>query len=182
MALVFTTSYLDDSRALFRHYQSLAEKAMAQCPDDDLARILDPESNSIALLVKHLSGNMVSRWTDFLNTDGEKPDRDRDSEFEAPPANRAEMMALWERGWGTLFRALDGLTDADLSRTITIRGEKHSVMQAVNRQMAHYSYHIGQIVFLCKHLGHANWNSLSVPRRGSQAFNAAVAAGKASQR
>jgi hypothetical protein len=182
MALVFTTSYLEDSRALFRHYQALAEKALAQCPDEDLTRTLDPESNSIALLVKHLSGNMVSRWTDFLTTDGEKPDRDRDHEFEAPPATRAELMAFWERGWGALFLALDGLSDADLARAITIRGERHSVMQAINRQLAHYSYHVGQIVFLCKHLGHANWKSLSVPRKGSQAFNEAVATGKVSQR
>ncbi len=125
---------------------------------------------------------MRSRWTDFLTSDGEKPTRHRDSEFEAPPATRAELMALWEQGWGCLFGALDGLTDADLGRTITIRGEAHSVMQAINRQVAHYSYHCGQIVFLAKHLQSADWKSLSVPRKMSDDFNRRVLAGEASQR
>jgi hypothetical protein len=182
MALEFTTSYLTDSIALFHHYKGMAEKAMAQCPDDAFARAIDPQSNSVATIVKHLSGNMLSRWTDFLTSDGEKPTRDRDGEFEAPPATRAEAMALWEKGWACLFAALAPLTDEDLARGVVIRGERHSVMQAINRQIAHYSSHIGQIIFLCKHLGHERWQAITIPRRGSAAFNEAVAAGKLSQR
>jgi hypothetical protein len=182
MALVFTTSYVEDSKAIFRQYQKLAESAMAQVTDDQLTAKLDPESNSIATIVKHLAGNMRSRWMDFLTSDGEKPTRNRDSEFEEPPTTRLEVMALWDSGWGCLFDALDGLSDADLGRTITIRGEAHSVMQAINRQVGHYGYHCGQIVFLAKHLQSANWKCLSVPRRQSEEFNRRVLAGKASQR
>ncbi len=182
MALTLTTSYLADSIDLFRHYKKLGEKALAQCPDDAFARTLDPQSNSVGTIVKHIAGNMVSRWTDFLASDGEKPTRDRDGEFEAPPATRADTMALWETGWACLFRALESLTDDDLTRTVTIRGEPHSVMQAINRQMAHYCSHIGQIIFLCKHLGHEHWRAITIPRKGSAAFNEAVAQGKASQR
>ena len=155
---------------------------MSQVNDEQLSRKLDEESNSIALIVKHLAGNMRSRWSDFLVSDGEKPWRNRDSEFEDPPKGRAELLALWELGWQTLFSALQPLTDADLGRTVTIRGEAHSVMQAINRQLAHYPSHCGQIVFLAKHLQHERWKSLSVPRRGSQEFNQRVAAGEASQR
>lgn len=182
MPLVFTTSYMDDARAIFRQYKKLGEGAMVQVSDADLTRILDPEMNSIAVIVKHLSGNMLSRWTDFLTTDGEKSTRNRDSEFEAPPATRAEMMAAWERGWECLLAALDPLTDADLTRAVTIRGERHSVVQAINRQIAHYSYHVGQIVLLAKHFQSVDWRSLSVPRRRSQEYNRDVLAGKASQR
>ena len=138
--------------------------------------------NCIAQIVKHMTGNMRSRWTDFLTSDGEKPTRNRDSEFEQPPATRAELMAMWDQGWGCLFGALDGLTNVDLGRTITIRGEAHSVMQAINRQVAHYAYHCGQIVFLAKHLQSENWKSLSVPRKKSTEFNQRVLAGEASQR
>ena len=182
MGLVFTTSYVEDAKAIFRQYKKLAEGAMAQVTDEQLTATLDPEMNSIATIVKHLAGNMLSRWTDFLTTDGEKPTRNRDSEFEEPPATRAELMALWEEGWRCPFRALDGLTDADLGRTVTIRGEAHSVMQAINRQVAHYASHCGQIIFLAKHLQSANWKSLSVPRRQSEAFNRRVLVGEASQR
>jgi hypothetical protein len=185
MALQFTTSYSKDSLDLFRYYKKLAERAMEQCPDEGLFATLDPESNSIATIVKHLAGNMRSRWTDFLTTDGEKPDRHRDTEFETPPQNRAELLALWERGWKCLFDALEPLTDADLTKTVTIRAEPHSVMQAINRQMAHYSHHIGQILFAAKHFTTAKtgkWDSLSVPRGGSKQFAADVAAGKKSQR
>ena len=182
MALVFTTSYDEDARAIFHQYKRLAEGAMAQVSDEQLCATLDPEMNSIAVIVKHMAGNMRSRWTDFLNTDGEKPSRNRDSEFEEPPATRTELMALWDDGWRCLFTALEGLTDADLVRTITIRGEAHSVMQAINRQVAHYPYHCGQIVFLAKHLQSANWKSLSVPRKQSAEFNRRVVAGEASQR
>src|SRR6266446_8626796 len=147
----FTTSYIKDSIDLFRYYKNLAERAMAQCPDAVLFTILDAESNSIAVIVKHMSGNMRSRWTDFLTSDGEKPDRNRDTEFENPPATRTRLMEMWERGWKLLFGALEPLSDADLTRTITIRTEPHSVTQAINRQVAHYSYHVGQIVYLARH-------------------------------
>jgi len=182
MALEFTTSYLEDALAVFRYYKKLGERAMAQVSDEDLFACLDREANSIAIIVKHITGNMRSRWTDFLTTDGEKPNRNRDSEFEEPPATRAGLLALWEAGWTCLFSALQPLTDADLTRTISIRGEKHSVMQAVNRQLAHYPHHVGQIVLLAKHFACDRWQSLSIPRKASADFNRKVAAGEASQR
>jgi hypothetical protein len=182
MALQFTTSYLEDSIGVFRNYKRLAEGAMAQVSDEQLYVAMDPEMNSIAIIVKHMVGNMCSRWSEFLTTDGEKPWRDRDCEFELPPEGREALMELWEKGWAMLFGALEPLTEADLGRTVTIRGEAHSVMQAINRQLAHYPYHCGQIVFLAKHLNHADWHSLSVPRRQSAEFNRKVAAGEASQR
>jgi hypothetical protein len=185
MAHRLTISYTKDSVDLFRYYKRLGERAIEQCPDHGLFSTLDGESNSIAIIVKHMSGNMRSRWTDFLTTDGEKPDRNRDSEFEEPPKNRAELIAMWERGWKILLDALESLTDTDLTRTITIRSEPHSVMQAINRQVAHYCYHVGQIVFLAKHFTAAsagNWTSLTVPRNTSAQFNADVTAGRKSQR
>ncbi len=182
MPLEFTASHVQDSLALFRQYKAMAEKAMAQLTDEQLHAALDPEMNSVALIVKHMAGNMRSRWTDFLTTDGEKPDRNRDSEFEAAPATRAELMALWEEGWRICFAAIEPLTEADLARPVFIRGEKHSVLQAINRQLAHYAAHIGQIVFLAKHLNHSNWQSLSIPRGQSAAFNSRVASGEISQR
>ncbi len=182
MALKFTTSYLEDSLTLFRYYKQLAERAMEQVTDEQLFAALDEEANSIAVVVKHMAGNMRSRWTDFLTTDGEKPDRDRDSEFVAPPATRKGLLDVWEDGWARLFRALEPLSDADLGRTVTIRGEAHSVMQAVNRQLAHYAHHVGQIVMLAKHFAHDRWQSLSVPRNRSAEFNKRVATGELSQR
>jgi uncharacterized damage-inducible protein DinB len=184
MAHQLTTSYLKDSVDLFRHYKKLAERAMEQCPDEGLFAALDTESNSIAIIVKHMAGNMRSRWTNFLTTDGEKPDRNRDSEFEEPPTNRAELLAMWEQGWKYLFDALGSLTDADLARTVTIRTEPHSVTQAINRQMGHYAYHMGQIAFLAKHFAaqSGKWTALTVPRKKSAEFNARVASGQASQR
>jgi hypothetical protein len=182
MALKFTTSYLEDALAVFRYYKTLAVRAMAQVSDDHLFTVLDAEANSIAIIVKHMTGNMRSRWTDFLTTDGEKPDRNRDSEFVDPPATRAALMAEWEDGWARVFSALEPLTDADLTRTVTIRGEAHSVMQAINRQLAHYPHHVGQIVLLAKHFACDHWQSLSVPRNRSAEFNRKVAAGEASQR
>jgi len=177
-----TTDYLEDSVALFRYYKSLAERALAQAPDDRLHVALDAESNSISVIIQHMVGNMRSRWTDFLTTDGEKPDRHRDSEFEPRDLSRAELMQLWESGWECLFAALTPLTAADLSRSVTIRGEEHSVMQAINRQMAHYAYHVGQLVFLAKHLSSEHWVALTVPRNRSEEFNRKVKAGEASQR
>lgn len=182
MPLEFTTSYLKDSTTLLRYYKMLGEKAMAQVSDSNLLTTLDAESNSIAIIVKHLAGNMVSRWTDFLTTDGEKPGRDRDAEFVEPPQTRAELLAMWDPAWKVVFDSIAPLTEEDMSRTIRIRGEAHSVMQAINRQVAHYAYHIGQIIFLAKHLASDRWNSLSVPRGKSAEFNARVASGKASQR
>jgi len=182
MALRFTASYLTDSLDLFRYYKKLAERAMAQVADEPLFTVLDAEANSIAVIVKHMAGNMRSRWTDFLTSDGEKPDRNRDTEFEDAPATREAVLALWEAGWQCLFGALEPLSEPDLQRTVTIRGEAHSVMQAINRQMAHYSYHCGQIVLLAKHFGHAEWKSLSVPRKQSEDFNRRISAGEASQR
>jgi hypothetical protein len=174
----FTTSYVKDSIAVFHYYKKLAERAMAQCPDAGLFATLDAESNSIAIIVKHMAGNMRSRWTDFLTSDGEKPDRNRDTEFEAPPTARAELMEMWERGWRLLFGALEPLGDADLTRTITIRTEPHSVMQAINRQVAHYSYHAGQIVYLARHFAGDKWQTLTVPKKKSAEFNRQVAAGE----
>jgi hypothetical protein len=182
MALQFTTSYLEDSLELFRYYKKLAGGAMGQVSEGELFAVLDGEMNSIAVIVKHMAGNMRSRWTDFLSSDGEKPDRDRDSEFVSPPEGREALMKLWEDGWGYLFGALEPLTDADLARTVTIRGESHSVMQAINRQVGHYAYHCGQIVFLAKHFRGEEWRSLSVPRGGSGGFNEKVLRGEASQR
>jgi hypothetical protein len=166
----FTTSYLEDAMNVFRLYKRQAEAALGQVPDERLGWAPDAESNSCATIVKHMAGNMRSRWTDFLTSDGEKPDRARDTEFEAPPATRAELMALWDDGWRRVFEALEPLTDADLARIVTIRGEPHSVMQAVNRQVAHYAAHIGQIVFLAKHIRSTEWKSLSIPRGKSSDY------------
>ena len=177
------TSYVQDSIGLFRYYKKLADRAIAQCPDEALFITLDAESNSIAIIVKHMAGNMRSRWLDFLTTDGEKPDRNRDTEFEDPPQTRAQLSEMWERGWKYLFDALEPLTETDLTRTVTIRTEPHSVMQAINRQVAHYAHHVGQILFLAKHLTFTKtgkWESLSVPRGKSAEINAKVAAGKLS--
>jgi uncharacterized protein DUF1572 len=182
MAHQFTTSYLEESLTIFRQYKKMAEGAMAQLSDEQLFATLDEEMNSVALIVKHMTGNMRSRWTDFLTTDGEKPDRNRDTEFVEPPPTREALLASWEGGWQLVFLALEPLSDADLGRTVTIRGEAHSVMQAINRQVAHYASHIGQIVFLAKHLAGAKWTSLTVPRNRSAEFNRRVLSGEASQR
>jgi Protein of unknown function (DUF1572) len=182
MALEFTTSYINDAVAVFSYYKRLAERAMEQIADEQLFITLDAETNSIAIIVKHMVGNMRSRWTDFLSTDGEKPDRNRDSEFVDPFTTRRDLLVAWEEGWTCLFSAIEPLADADLGRTITIRGEAHSVMQAVNRQLAHYPLHVGQIVLLAKHFAGEGWQSLSVPRNRSAEFNRKIAAGEGSQR
>lgn len=182
MALEFTTSYIEDSIHLLRYYKQLAERAIAQATDSQLVQQLDQDSNSIAILMQHMAGNMKSRWTNFLSEDGEKPWRNRDSEFEQPPATRDALLQMWEEGWGCFFHALEPLTEADMSRTVHIRNEPHSVMQAINRQIAHYSYHCGQIILLAKHFQHATWASLTVPKGKSEEFNAKVRAHQASQR
>jgi uncharacterized damage-inducible protein DinB len=165
MSFEFRTSYLEDSLAVFRQYKKLAEDAMAQVSDAELTTALDDEANSIALVAKHMAGNMRSRWTDFLTTDGEKPNRNRDSEFVEPAASRAELMAVWEAGWECVWHALEPLEEKDLTRTVTIRGQAHSVMQAITRQIAHYAYHVGQIVMMAKHFRGAEWKTLSVPKK-----------------
>jgi len=182
MPLEFTTSYLKDALALFGYYKKLGERAMEQVSDQQLFEVLDEEMNSIAVIVKHMCGNMRSRWTDFLTSDGEKPDRNRDTEFVDPPDTRDGVMKLWEQGWGCVFAALKPLCDTDLERRVTIRGEDHSVMQAVNRQLAHYAYHCGQMVFLAKHFQQGDWKSLSVPRNKSAEFNRRVLSKELSQR
>ena len=177
----FTDSHLADAISLFRHYKNLAERAIAQAPDEALTATLDAESNSIAIIVKHMYGNMRSRWTDFLTSDGEKPDRNRDTEFESPATSRAELISQWETGWKYVFDALASLTDADLNRTVLIRSEPHSVTQAINRQLAHYSYHVGQVVFLAKHFASAHWDCLTVPRGKSTEATAKIRAAQESK-
>ncbi len=156
--------YIENATSLFRYYKLLAEGAMAQVPDAQLTAVLDPRMNSIAVMVKHLSGNMLSRWTDFLTTDGEKPFRDKASEFQNSPITRQDLMDLWEAAWACAFTSLSTLSDADLSRTITIRSEAMSVLQAINRQLTHCSYHVGQIAFMAKHLTFEHWKPLKVSR------------------
>lgn len=165
--------YLDDVKVQFRKLKDLAEGALAQVEDEDLFATLDPESNSLAVLMQHMSGNLRSRWTDFLRSDGEKPDRDRDAEFVlAAGTTREGLFERWEEGWRCLFQALSALSEEDLALTVLIRAEPHSVIKAVNRQLTHYGYHVGQIVFLAKHLASDHWKTLSVPRGGTRAFNA----------
>ena len=155
---------------------------MEQVTDAQLFEALDEEMNSIAIAAKHMAGNMRSRWTDFLTSDGEKPNRNRDSEFVEPPATRAELMKMWDQGWNCVFEAIGPLSNAEMERKITIRGEPHSVMQAINRQIAHYAYHVGQIVLLAKHFKGSDWKSLSVPKNKSAEFNSKVVSGQTSQR
>ena len=182
MPTKFTTSYVEDALAMYRYYKTLAERAMAQVRDDQLFASIDEENNSIAIVVKHMAGNMRSRWVDFLTSDGEKPDRNRDSEFDDPPRTREALMGMWEQGWKYVFDAVEPLTDTDLGRTVTIRGEAHSVMQAINRQVAHYANHVGQIVMLAKHFSGARWESLTIPRNRSGEFNSRLAAGEAAKK
>jgi hypothetical protein len=173
MSFDCSAAYLEETRRCFRGYKRMGEGALAQLSDDEIFRLIDPEANNVALIVKHMAGNMRSRWTDFLTTDGEKPDRNRDTEFEMNPGTtRADVMAWWETGWKCVFDAVDPLQPEDMGRTVTIRGEPHTVVQAINRQIAHYSYHIGQIVFLAKHFKSATWKSLSIPKGQSQQVNA----------
>lgn len=171
MAFEVSKHYLEEARRQLRGHKRMGEATMGQLRDEDFLVTLDPESNSIAILVKHLAGNMRSRFTDFLTSDGEKPDRFRDREFELTPATtRADIMKWWEDGWTIVLSAIDGLKPEDVMRTVTIRGEPHTVLQAVNRQIAHYAQHIGQMVFLAKHLRSSEWTTLSIPRGKSEEF------------
>jgi hypothetical protein len=165
--------YLEDSIASLRAYKKLAEKALDQLNDDEFFVTLDEEGNSVAVIMKHMAGNMLSRWSDFLTTDGEKSDRNRDMEFVIDPkSSKNDLIDFWQRGWQCVFAALEPLTAADLGRKVMIRGEEHTVIQAINRQLMHYANHIGQIVFLAKHFRSAEWKSLSIPRNRSAEFNA----------
>ena len=164
--------YLKDALGRFRNTKRLADEAAAQVSDEEFFRTIDPESNSIALIMKHMAGNMRSRWTDFLTSDGEKPDRHRDTEFELAGEDRGRILDAWEAGWRLVFDAVGALTPADLTRTVTIRHEPYTVVGAINRQIEHYGHHAGQIVFLAKHLKSSAWRTLSIPRGQSGTFNA----------
>ncbi|MBK8819240.1 MAG: DUF1572 family protein [Saprospiraceae bacterium] len=165
-------SFIDSSKKLFLYYKSLGEKAMNQINDDMLFFEPTPGINSIAIIVRHLQGNMKSRWTDFLTSDGEKPWRNRDEEFEEFVTDRTKLMLLWEEGWQCLFDALDNLSPEDLNKEITIRNQAQSVMDAVQRQIAHYAYHVGQIVYISKINKGDDWQSLSIPKNNSETYNA----------
>ncbi|MGE0407163.1 MAG: DUF1572 family protein [Candidatus Korobacteraceae bacterium] len=166
------THYLEEVRRQFRGYKRLVEGAIAQISDEELFRAIDPEANSIAVIMKHMAGNLRSRFRDFMTSDGEKPDRNREQEFVSDQNSRVDLLKLWEHSWGVLFDTLESLTPADLECTVTIRAEPHSVLQALNRQVAHHAYHAGQIVFLAKHFRGSQWNSLSIPKGQSEKFNA----------
>jgi hypothetical protein len=169
--------YLEEAVRQFRGYKRLADGAIQQLKDEELFVTLDPESNSIAILVKHIAGNIHSRFTDFLTSDGEKPDRHRDQEFEMTPStSRAEIMRWWEQSWELLFSTIQSLSPADLERTVTIRAEPHTVLQAINRSLAHHASHIGQIIFLAKHLRSNEWKTLSIPRGKTEEVNAQMRA------
>lgn len=173
MTSEITTDYLEDSISTFRAYKKMAEKALAQLRDEEFFITLDEESNSVAVIMKHMAGNMISRWTDFLTSDGEKPNRNRDLEFVIDSGTTRESLHdYWERGWACVFAAVEPLQAPDFEKKITIRGQEHSIVQAINRQLTHYAYHVGQIVFLAKHFRSAQWQTLSMPRNRSSEFNA----------
>lgn len=171
----FFDNYRDDAVQSFRNYKKLAERAMEQVDDAEFFAAIDEEANSIAVIVKHIAGNLRSRWSDFLTSDGEKPDRYRDAEFEIIEDTRESLMLAWDKGWAILFDAIEPLSEADLETKILIRSEPHTIVEAVNRQLTHYSYHVGQIVLLAKHFRSSEWRSLSVPKNRSAAFNAYIA-------
>ncbi|HUR98228.1 MAG TPA: DinB family protein [Pyrinomonadaceae bacterium] len=165
------TNFHSDALRSFRNAKKLAERAIDQVSDDEFFATIDEEANSIALIVKHIAGNLRSRWSDFLTSDGEKPDRNRDTEFELIDDTRQSLMQFWEEGWQRLFDAVESLSFDDFSKTITIRGEPHTVVEAINRQLTHYSYHVGQIALLAKHFRSKEWKTLSVPKNRSAEFN-----------
>jgi Protein of unknown function (DUF1572) len=159
----------------FKRLKDLGDRAIAQLGDQELNNPLAPGGNSVAVIVRHLAGNMRSRWTDFLTSDGEKPDRNRDSEFDETPLGRDELVGAWNGGWEVLFGALNGLSDDDMARIVTIRHEPHTVVQAIQRQLAHYAGHVHQIVLIGKCLKGTGWQTLSIPRGASESFNARMA-------
>ena len=164
-------NYLDSTKKLFAYYKKLGDDAMAQIDDEKLFFQVNEDANSIAIIVQHLAGNMLSRWTDFLTTDGEKEWRNRDAEFETNITNKQDLLAYWNSGWQCLFKSLEPLTSSDLDKIIYIRNEGHTVLEAINRQLAHYPYHVGQLVFLAKLLAADKWKSLSIPKNKSQEYN-----------
>jgi len=168
-------NYHKDALASFRNYKKLAEKAIDQVSEEEFFAAIDADSNSIAVMVKHIAGNLHSRWRDFLTTDGEKAERNRDMEFELAGDTRQSLMEFWEGGWQRLFENVEPLTETDYSQNVTVRGEPHTVIEAINRQLTHYAYHVGQIVFLAKHLKQSEWITLSVPRNRSADFNQLLA-------
>lgn len=172
-------NFKKDAIESFRNYKKMSERAMEQVSDEEFFTAIDAEANSIAVIVKHIAGNLRSRWTDFLTSDGEKPDRNRDAEFEMIGDTRVSLMEFWERGWRTLFEAVEPLAAEDFSRIVTIRGEPHTVVEAINRQMTHYAYHAGQIIFLAKYFRSTEWKTLSTPKNRSAEF--AETAGKSSK-
>ena len=177
MSESITREYLKDAIGSFKAYKKLADKAIEQVSDHELFVTLDEEANSIAVVMKHMAGNMLSRWTNFLTSDGEKPDRNRDMEFVIEEGTtKQSVLDYWERGWQSVFAAVEPLQPHDFEKTVNIRGEAHTIVQAINRQMTHYAYHVGQIVFLAKHFRSSEWKSLSVPRNRSAEFNAKMAA------
>ncbi|PKB15096.1 DUF1572 domain-containing protein [Flavobacterium sp. 5] len=166
------TDYLESAKKQFEYYKMLGDKTIAQLPDDKLFWQYNEESNSIAIIINHLSGNMLSRWTDFLTSDGEKEWRNRDKEFENNIKTKTELIQKWNDGWNCLFNTLNSLQEDDFSKTIYIRNQGHSITEAINRQLAHYPYHIGQIVFIGKMICNENWTSLSIPKGNSKTYNA----------
>lgn len=167
----FIENYLKDAIETFLNYKQMADKSIKQVSDEEFFHKLDEEDNSIAIIVKHIAGNQRSRWTDFLTSDGEKAGRHRDTEFELVEDTRESLMDYWESSWKTLFDAIEPLTVEDFGKTITIRGESHTIVEAINRQLTHYAYHIGQITFLAKHFKSKDWKTLSVPKNKSAEFN-----------
>lgn len=165
------SNYLESIRRLFLYYQGLGAKAMDQLSGEEIHFRPEPESNNIATIVKHMHGNMLSRWTDFLCSDGEKPWRRRDDEFEDTLETKEQVLKAWEEGWNCLFNAINPLEESDLEKIVYIRNEGHSVLEAINRQLAHYSYHTGQIVLLARQAKGAEWQSLSIPKGGSKQYN-----------
>lgn len=165
---------IEGALSAFRANKGWADKAISQLPDEKLHQALDPNTNSVAVVMKHVAGNLLSRWTDFLTTDGEKPWRDRDDEFVDTFASREELLAYWESGWRALFDSLSGLTAADVRQTVTIRGEPHSVPLAIQRSLAHCGYHVGQIILIARILAADEWSTITIPRGGSSGFNERV--------
>ena len=165
-------NYISSVKNQFMQYKTLAEKAIDQVPDEKIYWQYNPETNSIAILVKHLAGNMLSRFTDFYTSEGEKKWRDRDAEFENENLSREKLKALWDEGWDRLFHVLNEISPADLSKVVIIRNEEHTVVEAINRQLTHYAYHIGQIIFIAKMVLNNEWRTLTIPKNASRAFNA----------
>lgn len=167
----FEANYLENIRKLFRYYKSLGDQSLARLDETTIHQRLEPESNNAAIIAKHIAGNMLSRWTDFLNSDGEKTWRNRETEFIDDFHSKEALLAYWEKAWACLFEAIDSLQVEDLDKIAYIRNEGHSVLEAINRQMTHYAYHIGQLVFLSKAINGSKWESLSIPKGQSKVFN-----------